>query len=499
MKEVLLFSDVAEDIGFAKYAGVYRIATSLRELGAKVKVIDCFTSFTQDEVLKLIELYVNKNTVFVGIASTLLHRGMNTPLHGFENSFFEDLKNSIKIKNENCKLIIGGSRIGNTTRINGIDFFFIGKADISMQEFYKHLCNLPNNLKVQDINGCKYINTTDHNVSSNYFSQTQNIYTRDDFIEHGECLPLEVARGCIFKCSFCQYDLIGKKKNEYIKDYSKLREELIRNYELFGTTHYLFSDDIINESIDKVKHLHKVFTSLPFKITWTSYARLDLFWKYPEMRELLQEAGATGLFFGIETMDANVGKLIGKGLGKDRIVKTLDYLNETYKDNVIMTGNFIIGLPQDTEENIYSTFNWLSSQDCPLDSFDLVPLNLRRSDDGRPMNDIAMHPEKYGYKELGRFGGHMINWENNYLTFERAMQIHEEFKSSDIFYQKNLVGNSWLGRIINLGYKEEDLKKLIFKKKSAEESHNIMQEWRDVTINKIQDYKNKMLNPTAGE
>lgn len=491
--EVLIFTDVAEEIGYAKYAGAYRIASSLRILGSSVKVIDCFARFTEEEVLRCIKKYVTDETLFVGIASTLLHKSQSHPLHGFRESFFKEIKFAINESSKQCKLIIGGSRIGTNTNLPGVDFYFIGKADISIQEFFKYCKGLPNNLKIHKYNDRSYIQTTDHNVDSNFFSKTKNLYHRSDLIEKNECLPLEVARGCIFKCSFCQYDLIGKKKNEYIKDSITLKEELIRNYNMFGTTHYLFSDDIINESIDKVKHLHSVITSLPFKITWTSYARLDLFWKYPEMRDLLQEAGAAGLFFGIETMDTHVGKIIGKGLGKDRIIKTLDFLNQTYENNIIMTGNFIIGLPQDTENNIRNTFKWLSSNDCPLDAFDLVPLNLRRSDDGRPMNDIAMNPEKYGYKELGKFAGHMINWENNNLSFEKAFNLHEEFKSDDRFYQKNLIGNSWIGRISNLGYDIEQLKALIFKNKSAVESQYIMQEWKQKTKEKIFNYKNNIL------
>lgn len=491
--EVLIFTDIAEDIGYAKYAGAYRVASSLRELGASVKVIDCFVRFTEEEILNCIKKYVDKETLFVGVASTLLHKGMNNPLHGFRDEFYAEVKSAIHSRSKDCHLIIGGSRIGTTTNIPGVDFYFIGKADISIQEYYKYLKGKKNKFIVSQIDNRNYVKTTDHNVSSDFFADTKNMYVQEDLIQQGECLPLEVARGCIFKCSFCQYDLIGKKKHEYIKNYDNLREELIQNYELFGTTHYLFSDDIINESLDKVKHLHHIFTNLPFKITWTSYARLDLIWKFPEMRELLHEAGATGLFFGIETMDANVGKLIGKGLGKDRIVNTLNYLNETWKDNVIMTGNFIIGLPQDTEKNIYNTFEWLSSNECPLDAFDLIPLNLRRLDDGRPMNDIAMHPEKYGYKTKEVINGKMLNWENNNLSFERAIEIHEEFKSSEQFYQKNLVGNSWLGRITNLGYKEEEVKKLIFKKKTAKESQNIMQEWKHKTEEKIISYKRNIL------
>ena len=137
--EVLIFTDIAEDIGYAKYAGAYRVASSLRELGASVKVIDCFVRFTEEEILNCIKKYVDKETVFVGVASTLLHKGMNNPLHGFRDEFYAEIKSAIHSRSKDCHLIIGGSRIGTTTNIPGIDFYFIGKADISIQEYYKYL------------------------------------------------------------------------------------------------------------------------------------------------------------------------------------------------------------------------------------------------------------------------------------------------------------------------------------------------------------------------
>ena len=39
-------------------------------------------------------------------------------------------------------------------------------------------------------------------------------FEKNDFILPGESLPLELSRGCIFKCRFCQYPNIGKDKDD---------------------------------------------------------------------------------------------------------------------------------------------------------------------------------------------------------------------------------------------------------------------------------------------
>jgi hypothetical protein len=38
----IIFTDVNESLGYAKYAGAYRIASALRDLNANIKVIDFF-------------------------------------------------------------------------------------------------------------------------------------------------------------------------------------------------------------------------------------------------------------------------------------------------------------------------------------------------------------------------------------------------------------------------------------------------------------------------
>lgn len=46
-----------------------------------------------------------------------------------------------------------------------------------------------------------------------------------DCVQPGEALPLEMARGCIFKCKFCRYPFIGKSKNDFSRRIELVRDE----------------------------------------------------------------------------------------------------------------------------------------------------------------------------------------------------------------------------------------------------------------------------------
>ena len=58
-------------------------------------------------------------------------------------------------------------------------------------------------------------------------------WNKNDCIQTGETLPLEISRGCIFKCKFCRYPYIGKTKNDFSKSIDNVVEELEYNYNNF--------------------------------------------------------------------------------------------------------------------------------------------------------------------------------------------------------------------------------------------------------------------------
>lgn len=194
------------------------------------------------------------------------------------------------------------------------------------------------------------------------FKGSQIIYTADDYIDANEWLALEISRGCAFKCAYCTYDHKGKTDTTKYTD--SLREELIRNYEQFGVTHYQLVDDLYNDSDDKIKILYdEVWSRLPFKAEWISYLRLDLIWSNPDSARWLKESGCVLGSFGIETLHDQAGKFVGKGLGKKRIIETLEHLKQEWGDSVLINALMIAGLPHEPYEHIVETMDWLKTTD----------------------------------------------------------------------------------------------------------------------------------------
>ena len=197
-------------------------------------------------------------------------------------------------------------------------------------------------------------------------------YISTDYINADEWLPIEISRGCSFKCAYCTYDFKGR--DDTTKYAKTLRAEIIRNYEQWGVTKYYLLDDLYNDSDRKVKLLYdEVWSQLPFKPEWVSYLRLDLLWKNPESAKLIEASGCKLGSFGIETMHDLAGKKVGKGLGKQRIIETLEMLDEIWGDRVLINALMIAGLPNEPYEHIVETMDWLNNTDL-VDSYFYQPL-----------------------------------------------------------------------------------------------------------------------------
>jgi len=451
---VILFTDVADTLGYGKYAGTYKIATEIRKHGYTCQVIDLFSFYTVDQLEKIIKKFVTKDTLLVGFSSSLMEKRINGKVLNFgrPDHEFTDFLKLIKDLNNKVKICIGGARITINSYWEGVDYIVVNKGDTAIIALLDHIKN-GTNLKIVQESPCIVINGNDYPYSQHEFSFSQINYIKEDIIFPGEVLPVEIARGCIFKCAFCHFDLIGKKIGDWQKNEEILRDELIRNNEMFGTTHFMFTDELINESLPKMRSIHKVLTSLPFKASYTSFARLDLIWRFPEMRELLLESGAISLAFGIETLHDQAGKKIGKALGSKKTKDTLIYCAELWKGKIITSSNFIIGLPEEPKESILETLEYLVSDECPLDIFSFLPLYLRAEDDGRgSASTIDKDPKKFGYEiKVDN------QWSNKHLSFKEARELVQQiWKDPRVISKSKINASTWIGRILNLGYSIEE-------------------------------------------
>ena len=403
MEEVncIVLTGNADFPGGIKTTGGYRIATELRQAGYKVRVIDItvFNGFDNDLKAVLSKL-ISEKTLWIGFSTNFFATLFNMSLDmaglapiGADKELIEFIIHCRKL-NPKIKIVAGGFKTWNWARYK--IHHFMSYSDREVVDYTNWLAgkgktDLSYHLGVTK--GTEFTNFTSSRID----------YEETDIMLPGMTLPIEISRGCIFRCKFCAFPLNGKTKGEWIKKAEVLRAEFINNYERWGTTNYIFSDDTYNDSLDKVKLLYdEVFSKLPFKITWTSYLRLDLLMRLPEQLDYLRESGLRSAVFGIETINAKSAKIIGKGMPPMEQMSFLRDIKNNQWKNIMTSSGFIIGLPADNIDTARELDEFLDSDQNPLDHWSTNPLHLhpphlRFDADLKMTSEFELNYEKYGY------------------------------------------------------------------------------------------------------
>jgi radical SAM superfamily enzyme YgiQ (UPF0313 family) len=504
MAQVVIFTDSNGALGFGRYAGPYRIATELRQLNISVQVIEFFAEFNQSQLFSLINRHVNHETLWVGFSTTLISPNWNNkklielikgegytnknmianwergqfPMHENES---EELLKYIKSKNKNIKLVIGGGK-SHQRDSDLIDYYLHGEADNSVVALTQYLLKSNPNLKTQKINNTICIHSSDYpvdTISSIKWHESDHIYPN----EH---LPIEISRGCVFKCKYCSFKNLGRGSDELIKSLDAFTNEVNENYQRFGTTGYMFSDDTFNDSREKVFSYAKAASSLDFELEWAGYCRADLFYANKDTIPTILETGLRFANFGIETLNQKAGAAVGKGLSPQKTKDTLYKLKDTWGDRVIISCNFIVGLRHESEESIWETYEWLVSDDSPVDSFNFHPLYLVHDyaesldQTAKFTNELGLMPHKYGY---------LYNPDNGYWKHE-LMDRDQAFKIVDKIYtlkstkNKTLANRSgFYSRLRNLSFDYQDLRN-----ETNSSNNNFLEEIARRKENVINDY-----------
>ena len=248
----------------------------------------------------------------------------------------------VKANYPNIKIITGGAN--RSTWMPGIHFTGYSEDELVAWLFAQQKKSPPN-VKFD-------ITTSDHR-----FDDT-------DCISPNEVLPIELGRGCMFKCKFCNTPNKGKRKSTYQRNYQNILDEIQWNKEQFGVTRYNFLDDTVNEDPIKLLNLSKIKEHLGFGITWNGYIRADLIWSNQKTAEYLIDSGMRTCFMGIETFNKEAGDTIGKGWAPRHGKTFLPFLHDTLFDKRInLFCSYIVGLPGETEESLLDTYRWCSEND----------------------------------------------------------------------------------------------------------------------------------------
>jgi len=398
---VIIFTDIISETIWSRTAGPYRIASEIRRNGYTCQVIDCFTALSDQQVLTLLDEIVGPDTLMVGLSTTffIAKEGNETTSNPFFVSYPKSLAtmksyfDHIKSINPKIKIVIGGQKAQYHTAWYA-DTLMTGLADRAIIEYLKFLKGKNPFLRYSVNEQGQMVIDGDSYHSQFDFQNSQIEYVPHDNILDKETLVIEIGRGCIFRCKFCAYPLNGKKKNDYIKHASVLREEFLKNYYEHGITKYIYTDDTHNDNMDKLRQLADVVQSLPFKLEYSSFLRLDLMRAHPEQYDLLEAGGLKGAFFGIETLNYEAAKLIGKGLRPEAVIEELHKVRERLP-HVAVTTSYIIGFPKETKETIYEWTQLLKDDNFPTDGVLINTLGMSNSKDKLYKSEFEIEAGKY--------------------------------------------------------------------------------------------------------
>lgn len=443
MSSVVIITFSTNKLNFLRYLGPYQVAWYLRQQNYDCQVLDFVNYMSSDQRLSLYKKFITEETKIVGWA----------PFPFGHQTKSTDLLLEIKENFPWVKIVIGG--VHSKWFLNQgyklvnfkVDAVFKGQGEYTFTEYCDYIFKKNTKHPVFElVNGLKVIYPTrEYQIES-----CRMKFEERDFIMEGESLPLELGRGCIFKCKFCQYPHIGKDKDDFNRSLENIKESLEYHFNNFGTTRYTIIDDTLNSHRARTKRLLEISKNLPFKLEFGGYVRLDLIDIWPEQQEILPEAGLISCHFGIESLDPYSCKMVGKGWGAKNHRTFLEKISKDWHEKVMIRCSLIAGLGIETEKDWINTHNWFKNSNIP--DWKYIPLALYHEE---KLSEFERNAQQYGYYWPDP-AKDPTYWENGVTNYYEAKKFCQQINIESESYK---IPASWKYIAFqNLGFSPEEIK-----------------------------------------
>ncbi len=410
--------------------GPHRIATHLRQEGMDVEVIDWANFFSLEELREIIKSRITSKTVFVGFSSFMSYWDKNLDL--ICKWIYETYPHVA---------IIYGGQSPPRVKTRYIHYYIYGYGEIAAIELTKSLTgNTPSGgIKFDLSHKDKKVINAIHSYPAFPKKDLKTVYQNRDFIHEREWLTLEFSRGCIFKCLYCNYPILGVK-GDYTRSAEDFYEEMIGNYDSWGITNYIVADETFNDYTEKVIKYANVAERLPFDPWFSGFLRGDLLASRPQDWEHMARLGMLGHFYGLESLNPASAKAIGKGGNMDKILNGildakkyfLSHGQKRYRGQI----SLIAGLPYETFETLDNTKKWLE-ENWHNEFTNMYPLEIPVDPKVDRLSKLSDSYVKWGYEKLDdgqidKYGIDQIEkkmtWKNEHMDLYSAKEYTDNFK-----------------------------------------------------------------------
>lgn len=207
----------------------------------------------------------------------------------------------------------------------------------------------------------------------------RQLYDIKKYLKRDSETIVRSSRGCPGNCLFCTKTRMESFRLFSIKRFCDEIEEMIG----YGFKSFFFSDDTFAFSDVRLKEFAEEVKKRNLKFKWTSNIRIkDI---TDEKIKLMKELGAYRVFVGIETINSKTSDIIGKNIYVDEIEQKVSILK---KYGMQFHASFILGNPEDTEEDLEETVKFVKKIEPNIVTFNLIKIY--------PGLDLYDNPEKYG-------------------------------------------------------------------------------------------------------
>ena len=195
-------------------------------------------------------------------------------------------------------------------------------------------------------------------------------------------MPINTARGCVFKCTFCHYVFWHDPYRH--RSAQNIISEIKQNQKKYGANFFNFWDEL---SFHKMGPANKFLDELieeDLKIHWTCAIRADLMGKDEDkngnkisrterlnLAKKFVEAGCVSAGYSLESGNDKILESMNKRVKSDYFKQQVDICNDA---GLVTNTSLVIGYPEETKETIDETFEKLRKMKVYPSTGFLLPL-----------------------------------------------------------------------------------------------------------------------------
>jgi anaerobic magnesium-protoporphyrin IX monomethyl ester cyclase len=246
-------------------------------------------------------------------------------------------------------------------------------------------------------------------------------------------LPIVMtSRGCPYSCAFCSSPLMWGGCRTFSPSY--VLEEVRELVEQFGATYIRFFDDVLTLDRKRLSLLVDMLCAegLHQQVTFSCFTRSNLMDR--EKLQILAKGNIKFVAFGLESASAAVLETL-----KDRpgtLEESQKVIDMAFDEGIYVGCSVIIGAPRETEDDLMTTFAFLSNNEKKLFEVEINPLVPHP---GTPIWDYALARglvstamdwsllKDYSYIPL--FNPHRYIYLNEMMPYEKFLYYLRGFKS----------------------------------------------------------------------